>query len=110
MRNAFVEGLKNAGYSDNEIFQYGYTVSIEYSKPHVLQPFSRTKVTDSLIQWKNKKLCKKYQHITKDCEDMPCKIAAIKKEAPELYGLFVNMGKAKKVFERYMIIEKFLDS
>lgn len=109
MRNAFIKGLKNAGYSDNEIIQNGNTVSLKYSKPHVPQPFTRTKLTDGVIQWKNKKLCKKYHNITKNCESMPCKIEAIRKRAPKMFGLIFNMGKTKKIFENYIIIENFLD-
>lgn len=109
MCNAFVEGLKNIGYLDNEIIQNYNTVRLKYSKPHVPQPFTRTKITDGIIQWKNKKLCKKYQDITKNCEDMPCKIETIRKQAPEIYALIMNMGKTKKLFEQYDIIEKFLD-
>lgn len=109
MLNAFVEGLKNAGYSDNEIIQNNNTVSLNFSKPHVLQPFTRTKVTDWIIQYKNKKLCEKYQDITRNCENMPCKVEAIRKQIPKMYGLIVNMGKTEKLFEKYKIIEKFLE-
>jgi Domain of unknown function (DUF4474) len=109
MLSAFVEGLKNAGYSDNEIIKKGKKVSLYYSKPHVPQPYTRTKATDWIIQYKNRKICEMYQDITKDCEDMPCKIEAIKNKAPNIYKMIFNVGKNKKLFEKYKKIEDFLD-
>lgn len=109
MRNAFVKGLKNANYTDDEIIQNGTTVSLRFSETHVPQPFTRTKETDSIIQWKNKQLCDKYQDITKNCINMPDKIQTIMEQAPEMYEEIMKIGKIKKLFDIYKTIEKYLN-
>lgn len=99
MRDAFISGLKNTGYSDSQIKVEHNTVSLVYNKPYSMQPFTRTIFTDRLIQNKNKKLCDRYQEITKGCDDMRCKIKAIRQYSPDLYELITNIGRAKKYFE-----------
>ena len=64
MCNAFVEALKNAGYSEKEITINGDTVHLVFDKPHTPQPFTRTTETDRITQKKNKLLCDSYKVIT----------------------------------------------
>lgn len=109
MRNEFVKGLKNANYTEEEITQNGNTVSLKFNETHVLQPLTRTRETDRIIQSKNKLLCNKYQYITRNCENMPEKIEAIREHAPEIYEKIMNIGKNKKLFEIYKKIENYLD-
>lgn len=108
MRDAFLNGLNNAGYSRNEITVNGTTISLVYDVPRTNQPFSRTKVTDALIQAHNKNMCEQYQEITAPFKTSAEKIIAIQNEAPELYEYAVNMGKTRKVFEAFEIIKTYL--
>lgn len=99
MIQEFIKGLKNAGYKDDEFMQDGKIVRLLFSKPHSTKPLTRTKITDYLVQLKNKKLCDEYQEITKDCITMEEKVVAISEKAPELLlSAFMNIGKTKELF------------
>ena len=99
MRNSFIKGLKDAGYSDNEIVKNGTTVTLKFEKTHTPQPFTRIKETDWIIQRKNELLCEKYQDITSPYDTFPDKIKAIQEQAPKMYEKIINMGKSKLLLE-----------
>lgn len=109
MRNAFVKGLKKAGYSNGEIIQNGKTVRLIFSDTHVPQPYTRTRLTDRIIQWKNKKMCDKYQDITADYKTMHDKVEAIQQQAPKLLRVFMNFGKTEKMVKGFKGIKDYLD-
>jgi hypothetical protein len=95
MCNAFVEGLKNTGYSEKEISIKGNNVSLTFDKPYTPQPITRTPETDRIIQVKNKLLCDKYNDIAKVYDNLKDKINAIKKQAPEIYEEIVDKAKLR---------------
>ena len=108
MRDAFVKGLKNAGYSDDEITVNGNTVGLRFDKPRTEQPTTRTTETDRIIQWKNKLLCDKYRDITDPYDNLLDKINAILEQAPDLINETINMGKPKHLFGEYKEINSYL--
>jgi len=95
MCSAFIDGLKRAGYTNKEIKRYGNSVRVIFDKPRTPQPFTRTKVTDEIIQKKNKLLCDLYNEVTKGCVTLEEKIAAIREKAPELYQHILGLGRPK---------------
>lgn len=109
MRNAFLQGLKNAGYSDRERLVDENTVKLIFNKPHTPQPISRTNATDAPIQKKNKLLCDKYREITKGYVTMEDKLKAVHEKAPDLYGHIIGLGKPKELFNIYETIKKYLN-
>jgi hypothetical protein len=109
MRNAFIRGLKTAGYSRNEVEINGNTVNIKFDEPHTVQPITRTPETDRIIQIKNKILCDKYQEITGPYDNFQDKMNAILDQAPELYEDILKIGKTKQLFDRYDKIKKYLN-
>jgi hypothetical protein len=108
MRNAFIEGLKEAGYSKNEIFIDGNIVGLVFDKTRTPQPITRIPETDWLIQRKNELLCNKYQEITGEYDSFPDKMRAIQEQAPEIYDVILNIGKTKPLFEIYEKIKDYL--
>lgn len=100
MRNAFIKGLKNTGYRENEITvkENTNTVSVKYKRPKSPQPASRTIEAEWIIQRKNQLLCKKYQEITGPYNKFPDKLEAIKKKSPQLYEKVININKTKQLF------------
>lgn len=108
MCNAFVKGLNNAGYSDNEIITYGNTVSLKFDKPKTPQPITRTKATDWLIQRKNNYLCDKFQDITGTNNTMQEKLRIIQQKSPRLYKKILNMGKTQSLYKRCRTINNYL--
>lgn len=108
MRDAFVEGLKKAGYVDDEIFIMWNTVGLVFDKPHTPQPLTRTEKTDWLIQKKNQLLCEKYHEITGPYNTFPEKIKALQEQAPDLYESFLHVGKTNGLFETFEKIKEYL--
>lgn len=109
MRNAFIKGLKEAGYSESGIIIDGNIVGLIFDKPHTRQPITRIEETDWIIQRKNELLCNKYQEITGQYDSFPDKMNAIREQAPELYDVILNsIGKTKQLFEKFEEIKEYL--
>lgn len=104
MRDAFVSGLRNAGYSDPSFKIDENSVSFIFDIPHTPQPLTRTEKTDWIIQRKNELLCEKYQEITEPYHAFPDKVKAIEEQAPEMYEQLLMMGKNKKHYEMFIVI------
>ena len=101
MRDAFVTGLWNAGYSLDEFTKDGATVSFTFDKPHSPAPITRTPDTDRLIQRKNKLLCEKFQDITGTSNTMREKLKAIEELAPEIYAKTARLEKIKLLYQMF---------
>ena len=99
MRDAFVTGLWNAGYSLDEFTRSGNTISFRFDLPHTPPPITRTTATDWIIQRKNEKLCTEYQNITGTSNTVQDKVTAIKNIAPEIYDRIIRIGKSKQFYE-----------
>ena len=111
MRDAFVMGLWNAGYSLDRFTRVGNTVNLSFGTPVTPQPFTRTKPTDWIIQRKNEQLCLKYQEITEPFATVQGKVKAIEEQAPMMYQKIIKLGKSKPSFERYeTLINSFLSA
>ncbi len=109
MRNAFVEGLKKAGYKEKELLIDGNIVGLVFDEPRTSQPLTRIPETDWLIQRKNEILCDKYQEITRDYDSFPEKMNAIRELAPEVYDALLEIGKTRKLFKAFDKIKDYLD-
>jgi hypothetical protein len=109
MRNAFLKGLKRAGYLEEEIIINGNTVGLNFNQTRTPQPISRTTETDWIIQKKNKLICDEYQEITKPYDNLPDKIKAIQEQAPDIYEKVINIGKNKYLFRIYEKIKGYLE-
>ena len=101
MRDAFINGLKQAGYQEHEIFVYRNTVGLIFDKPRTTQPVTRIPETDKIIQRKNKLMCDKFKDITKAYSNMSDKLMVVQKQSPELYNQAVNIGKTKQLLGKY---------
>jgi len=101
MRDAFVNGLWNAGYPLDEFTRNGSTVSFTFSRPHTPPPITRTSATDRIIQKKNEFLCEKYKDITGSSKTIRDKVKAIEEHAPHLYDKVIRTGKSKHSYETF---------
>ncbi|HEY8910670.1 MAG TPA: DUF4474 domain-containing protein [Desulfosporosinus sp.] len=101
MRDAFVNGLWNAGYALDEFTREGDTVSFTFNRPHTPPPTTRTPAVDWIIQRKNKLLCTKYQELTGSSNTIQDKVKAIEEQAPELYAKIMRLGKSKQLYEMF---------
>lgn len=96
MRNAFLAGMRHAGYTNEELIINGNTVSFTFDVPRTPQPRTRAKYSDVIIQRKNKFLCDKYKEITGPHGTVQEKIQAIEEQSPEILKHMKKMGKKFK--------------
>lgn len=102
MRNAFLAGMRNAGYTNEELIIDGNTVSFTFDVPRTPQPLTRAKYSDMLFQRKNKFLCDKYKEITGPHGTVQEKIKAIEEQSPEILKRMKKMGKKFKNAEGWV--------
>ncbi len=98
MRDAFVDGLHKAGYTEQQYVIKKLGVGIRYAKPHTPLPLTRTKLTDGITQNRNRELCELYQKITGPYNSMIDKINALRQENEQLFNQAINIGKPKELF------------
>lgn len=98
MRDAFIGGLINAGYSENEYIINGNTVGLTFDKPHTPQPITRIDETDKIIQKKNKILCDRYNDIANVYDNLTDKINGIKTQAPDIYTEIIDKATLRTHF------------
>jgi hypothetical protein len=108
MRDAFVEGLKNTGYSDSEIMVANNTVSLVYQQPRSAQPLTRTELTDRLIQTKNRYLCDAFRRIAAGYPNTAETLNGLKNLDPFLYRSVFTMGKPMELFQIFEPVIKQL--
>ncbi|NLI92844.1 MAG: DUF4474 domain-containing protein [Peptococcaceae bacterium] len=104
MTNAFLAGMKKAGYQTEELLIDGNTVSFTFDAPRTRQPWTRKKITDRIIQRKNKFLCDKYQELTGSHNTVQEKIRAIKEQDQEIYQKVRKMGKMSYTLEGWITV------
>lgn len=98
MRDAFIAGLIDAGYSENEYIINGNTLGLTFDKPHTPQPITRIEETDKIIQKKNKILCDRYNDIAKVYDNFADKINGIKNQAPDIYAEIIEKAALRTHF------------
>lgn len=109
MLDAFIGGLKKAGYSSKEFNVQGTTVSLTYDTPHSKQPATRTPVIENYMQANNKRNCDAYNIATRAYRNTIEKLNYVRYSAPKLYHKIINIGNTKELFGGYDIIRRFLN-
>jgi len=107
MLNAFMHGMRNIGYSDDDMFVNGHTVSFVFDKPHSPQPQSRTKEIENFMQSFNKQNCDIFQELTGDYQKTSSKLVVIRKQNPEIFNSILNLGGSRKVPYKHGVLKKF---
>ena len=96
MLDAFIEGINQTGYSDNEIDINGNTVRFVFAKPRSAQPHSRTKEIEVFMQRFNKQNCDLFRSLTQDYTNTSSKLAVLRKHDPALYRSVLSFRGLKK--------------
>lgn len=109
MVDAFVNGLREAGYTESEYAVRGRRVYVHFDKPHTKQPITRNPVSIYMMQRNNQTWCDAYNSLTQAYGNTAEKLAMIKVEYPSLYNRILNMGKPYSVFEIFHEIKGFLN-
>jgi hypothetical protein len=103
MRDAFLQGLKNAGYQDKEIKIVYNTIHLTFNKPHTKQSSNRNWLTTFIMQKYNQQNCNLYNSLTKDYNNSLDKINIIREKFPIMYTQIVEMGKNRQLFKNSSI-------
>lgn len=101
MRDAFIIGLKKAGYRDKHFKVENNTIYLIYNKPFTKQPKAKNKLVTLVAQNYNKNNCKLYNTITKNYNNSLDKINYIRELFPILYSHIMNSGKTEEFFKKY---------
>lgn len=109
MVDAFVKGLKDAGYTENEYAVRGRRVYVHFENPHTKQPVTKNPIAIYLMQHNNQTWCDAYNSLTYAYSDTLDKLTFIKYKYPSMYDQILNMGKPYPVFEAFYEIKKFLN-
>ena len=109
MKNAFLDGLKRAGYKDYEIKIVDDVVYFNFDKPKSNQSYSRYKLITPFIQFMNKSYCKVYNFITKDFVRTIDKIDFLRLYYPNLFKLIAGKNRMKKLQKIYKSISSYIN-
>jgi hypothetical protein len=97
MCEAFINGLKNAGYKSSQIHKKNSSVYFVFEKIHTSQPKTQSEKSRKAQQRINKRFCKDYQNTKNDLNlknNNPCiSVEKILKNYPELEKQFLSFGK-----------------
>ena len=109
MASAFIDALKQAGYTDDEYRVSGNRVIVRYDKPHTKQPLTRTSFTEFIMQRNNESFCDSYQYLTSAYSDTLDKLEIVRNESPGMYHRLMAIGKPKEIFRSYETIKEYLN-
>lgn len=101
MMQAFVNGLKEAGYDTMAISLNSFSVRFIYDTPKTSQPYSRTPLITATMQRHNRQNCELYQHLSENLTGTPARMAYLKAEFPSLYGKAIAVGRPRVLFDSY---------
>lgn len=105
MCEAFINGLENAGYKEDEYIVHNTSVMLVFSDPHTKQPVTRTDVTDKIIQRKNKLMCEKFNELTKGSLTIKEKYEIIRKKDPTLFAKAMGIGRPKQLYNGFKYLK-----
>lgn len=109
MKDAFVDGLFEAGYSYENVFIRHNTVYIMFDKPKTRQPYTRTILFEKNILGMTRFYCAFYKHITRKYDHTLDKLQYLKIYSPALYRRVISIGKPKEYYKDYNHMKAFLN-
>jgi hypothetical protein len=108
MLQAFLDGLRRIGYTDDEVRYSGNTVLILFTKPHSKQPFTRHGLVAWIALRQDKRLVGRYRKLIKGNNNIVDILVTLKEKAPILYDLALGMGRNKGAYKEYDKLGRFV--
>lgn len=96
MRRNFIEGLRKAGYKEDEYLINREVVHIRFGQPHTKQPVNRKAFLTKMRLWKLKWLCRLFCHYTKEYDNTLDKMTYLYYKAPKLFRWMNRIGNKRK--------------
>lgn len=101
MCNAYIEGLKHAGYASSDISRCLLTVTVPFTTPKTEQPASQRSLSSRLRLRINCFNCFLYRHFTKDYKTTLDRLEFLALLSPLLLNIALHFTKTKKRYHRY---------
>lgn len=95
MGEAFCQGLRKAGYQEEEMRQEGRRVWVRFAKPHTTQPLTQGRIVRFIKQRENRRNCRTYRKLTGNYANAYDKLYALRVHMPELYQKIELLGKSR---------------
>ena len=108
MADAFLNGLKVAGYSEEEVKVNENTLTIFYEKPHTKQAYIRSSHMENVKQMKNKVLCHKLKLLIDPNLNSFDNLVMLKKNQYDEFTKIESWLKASRLIDIYEIIKNYI--
>lgn len=109
MREAFVKGLIDTGYTSDEYSEINNTVYIIFDTPHTNQPYTRSSMIENIMQENNRRNIELFYDTTQPSTNTVDRMYTLHQNHPEYYQDVLNIGKPKNLFAIYHTIKNYLD-
>ena len=109
MKDEFINGLKRAGYKDNDYQSTGNSVYIKFNIPKSEQDKKNYKIILPYIQLTNKIYCNLYNYLTREFDRTIDKIYFLCMYYPILFKILSRDKELKEIQKAYKTIQSYLD-
>ncbi len=109
MKEAFLIGLRNAGYTESDYKEFNNMIYITFDTPKSNQPSHNYKLLLPFIQLSNKTYCSLYNWLTRDFERTIDKIYFLCIYYPNLFKIVAGNHRAEKIQKAYELIHSYLN-
>ncbi len=109
MRDAFLRGLRQVGYRDNDYSINDNTVYVVFDTPYSKQPYTKTSFTEEIMQENNVRNVDFFNKATNSFTDVIDKLYLLRQESPDYFKDVLKIGKPRKLYDIYSSIKKYLD-
>lgn len=103
---AFLKGLHDTGYKENEYRITGNTVQLRFDKPKTKQPYRKVRLLYYIVQGLNRMYCGIFKHVTKDFVRTVDKLDYLRFLFPWMYRSLTGFVKPKKMQMMYGLLKK----
>lgn len=105
---AFLKGLKEAGYYNEEVKVSETIVKIKFKKPHTNQPYSRTDKADNFQQMKNKLLCDSYNSLIDSNLNSFDNLVRLKEIESDMFDEIINLPRSMDFIDIYESVKNYI--
>ncbi len=108
MRDAFIEGLKNAGYPKTNYFVKNTSAYVTFDTPYTKEPYTKTDFVVDLMQGNNERNVDLFNNATDSFTDIIDKLYYLRQETPDYYNEVLKIGRPKTLYTIYDTIKQYL--
>lgn len=106
---AFLNGLRSAGYIDEEFEVSKTVVKLKFEEPKTSQPKSRVEKMDKLQRLQNKILCDHYKSVINPELNSFDNLVSLKEIDPDMFEKIIDIFKNHELLDIYDSIKKYIE-